>query len=1422
MFTFSFVIHKTSTAQVTCSIIDTAELVKTLTPPDFTSGPQGAVVYDPNFDLYYSYQIGSPSERLVTYDTMGNSIFSTVIGSFDYRGSWFNPVTDSIEVNGFALSGLYHPDRNINGFLQNTGNIFLSAAQPGAQSMGDLNPNANQIVYYFNGSIYIYNRVNNTFVSFFDVTGLPVPTSSLNPHTVIYTNCNGLEYGLLDRVNRRIHFVNSTGAYTGSSQIPENVPFQYGFSYANDLAWVFNSDSAKWLGYNVVTSCTNPIASFNATDACFGDTIFFQDNSSFVEDSIVLYNWNFGDGVGSSTEQNPFYIYSDPGTYPVSLEVTNVCGNTDFFQSFVNVNVLPEVDFSSVSECAEIEVDFTDNTTLGTDPSGSTIANWFWDFGDGTGSSTDQNPSYPFTAGGNYQVTLTVETNFGCVDSITETVSVNSLPEASFTSGITCIDNPVQFTNTSTISSGNIQEYFWDFGDGNTDTIENPLNIFTASGNFDVSLVAISDEGCADTVTQTIEVFDLPVVSISNLPDFCLNDTLYELTEGSNHPQGIYTGPGVDSNGFFDPSDAGVGTHTITYTFIDANGCENSASTTVSVSDLPIVTLGSFSELCEEDDILILSGGLPTGGDYFVDGNLSVDFDPTLNGPGSYLIEYVYTDPISLCPNTASQTLVVNPTPTVTLSPFADICEDADPITLSGGNPSGGIYIVNGNVETEFDPSAFGVGISTIFYAFTDANGCSDTASTSIEVISSPIVTLDPFAPVCESDDDFALSGGSPVGGIYFIDGTPGVDFSPSSLGAGFFTITYEYTDSEGCTSSDSVQIEVLPLPAVTLDAFADVCENEPTFTLSGGAPSGGTYLINGIVVTEFDPSFYGVGITNVFYAYEDVNGCIDTASNTIEVLPIPIVDLPVFSDVCIDDEPFTLTGGTPVGGTYTGTGVSSNIFNPADAGVGAHIITYSFTDTNGCEATDTASINVNPLPLVTIDSIGPLCENDTAIVLEIGFPAGGVYTVDGVQTNILDPVALGFGQFTIVYEFTDANGCSASDSTIVNIGPLPEPDFSYIPACENQVNFFTNLTTISEGTIVSYSWDLGDGSVSNIANPVHVYTQAGVYDVTLTAVSDIGCTESITKQVEVFELPAVSINTLPEFCVSESQYVLTEGSQHPQGVYSGTGVDNNGVFSAANAGIGTHLITYTYVDSNGCENSASTTVTVNPLPQVSLDPIGPFCADAPSVPLTNGIPAGGTYFVNGVISTDFDPALTGSGTHTIVYEYTDTNGCSNSASISVVVNPLPTVSLISFNGVCIDEPVFQLSGGIPTGGDYIINGNIVSEFDASLYGTGTIDIFYAYTDINGCSDTAVSGIEVYDLPVVSLDSINDVCIDEGSFTLTGGIPTGGVYSGSGVTGNVFSPVAAGIGTHLITYTYVDSNGCENSASTTVTVNPLP
>jgi PKD repeat protein len=249
-----------------------------------------------------------------------------------------------------------------------------------------------------------------------------------------------------------------------------------------------------------ITVYATPSAAFTASTSSgiAPLPVAFTDKST---GSVTGWSWNFGDGVGTSTLQNPTYTYQNGGIYTVTLTVTGPVGSSTKTQT-VTVYATPVAAFtaSTNSGLASLPVSFTDQST----PSGS-ITKWSWNFGDGK-TSTSENPSHTYTKAGNYTVSLTV-TGPGGTSTATQTIAVYTAPKANFKASVKSGTAPltVQFTDEST---GGITGWSWDFGDGQTSTDQNPSHAYTAAGTYTVTLTVTNPGGPSKkTMSNYITVY---------------------------------------------------------------------------------------------------------------------------------------------------------------------------------------------------------------------------------------------------------------------------------------------------------------------------------------------------------------------------------------------------------------------------------------------------------------------------------------------------------------------------------------------------------------------------------------------------------------------------------------------------------------------------------------------------------------------------------------------------------------------------------------------------------------------------------------------------------------------------------------------------------------------------------------------------
>ncbi len=239
-----------------------------------------------------------------------------------------------------------------------------------------------------------------------------------------------------------------------------------------------------------------------------------------------------------------------------------------------------------------------------------------------------------------------------------------------------------------------------------------------------------------------------------------------------------------------------------------------------------------------------------------------------------------------------------------------------------------------------------------------------------------------------------------------------------------------------GMTTSDSVHIVFQALPTVNFEIPSDLtslCPNGSFVTLTGNNPAGGSFSGTGVSVNRFYPQTAGIGQHIITYTVT-ANGCSNFATDTIVVNPLTTVSLTGLPDLCLNSTPITLSQGTPVGGTYSGIGVSGTTFNPQTAGVNTHIITYSYTDEYQCVYTGSDTLIVKPLPNAFAGNNTSMCKGNHVTLVASG--GSSFLWSTGEENNSIN---VGPNQTSIyIVTVTGLNGCTKSDSVTVTVNEYP------------------------------------------------------------------------------------------------------------------------------------------------------------------------------------------------------------------------------------------------------------------------------------------------------------------------------------------------------------------------------------------------
>ena len=271
-----------------------------------------------------------------------------------------------------------------------------------------------------------------------------------------------------------------------------------------------------------VTVAPGPQVQFVAPQVCLGSSSSFTDQSTIAQGNITAWSWNFGDPstlADTSSTQNPNYTYNTAGTYTVTLTCTSNNGCTSTNTLTVTVNPLPIANFNSTVVCAGTPTNLQDLSVAST----GTITSWNWNFGDNTPNSNVQNPVHTYANDTTYNVTLIVTNSAGCIDTVVLPVVTASIPNVVFTADTFagCPQLCVNFMDQTTISSGSITGWTWNFGDNSPNSFaQNPSHCYSQTGTYTVTMTATSNGGCASTLTipNMITVYPVPHASFTATP----------------------------------------------------------------------------------------------------------------------------------------------------------------------------------------------------------------------------------------------------------------------------------------------------------------------------------------------------------------------------------------------------------------------------------------------------------------------------------------------------------------------------------------------------------------------------------------------------------------------------------------------------------------------------------------------------------------------------------------------------------------------------------------------------------------------------------------------------------------------------------------------------------------------------------------
>lgn len=874
------------------------------------------------------------------------------------------------------------------------------------------------------------------------------------------------------------------------------------------------------------------------------------------------------------------------------------------------------------------------------------------------------------------------------------------------------------------------------------------------------------------------------------------------------------------TTGLINLSTSSPGTYTVTYTL--AGTCTTSTTQTLTINAALTLTLSYPQTSYCQNQGFVTPTFSPAGGTFSASpAGLNINSASgviNLSGsvPGTYTIMYNLG---GTCPAQVTTTLVINPLPSASIFPAGPFCTNGSTVQLQG-TPAGGNWVSSTYLTAAglFNPGTAGAGNHVVRYVVQNGVGCTDTATAFVTVNATPVVSVPSQGPFCTSTSAVVLNG-TPAGGTW--SGNPYVSssglFSPAASGAGNFPVIYTVTQN-GCTASATENIVVTTAPTVTINTPAGICAGGPAVNLtgspSGGSWSGGPYISgSGLFTPPGAPGFYSVTYTVTS------SSCTTSATSSVTVNPVPDATILTTGPFCVNQSTVQLAAATPGGSWSGGPYVSgTGLFNPSVAGTGTPAtVIYAVTNAFGCSASSTASITVNPAPTININPAGPFCANGSAVTLT-ATPVGGSWSGSCVTVSgQFNPSVCGAGIHNVTYTATQAS-CTNSATASIVVNPLPNAAIiNSGPYCNTgspvQLQAVTPGGTWSGGPYIT---------ASGVFNP----TTAGVGSHSVThSITQNGCTATATTTVVVNTGPAVSINPAGPFCGNDPVQLLTGNPSG--GVWSGNPyISSVGQFFPSNAPAGTYNVTYTVTGSNGCQATATGSVTVNAVPNSAIATLPAICSTSPPTQL-NPIVSGGTWSGGLYISSSgiFNPAISGQGIFPVTYTLTSNGtGCTSSTTVNVNVVPGPNAGILPQAPICYNHGNIVMTpytpGGTFSGGAYITAGG---QFSPTVAGVGNWPVTYQLTGPGGCIAQSTSFVTVLAVPNATITSPSPFCSNDGVQVLQGS-PAGGQWFGNpfvSVTG-LFYPSQAGPGIYPVKYIASLPNGCTDTAEVIVQVNQAP
>lgn len=1112
---------------------------------------------------------------------------------------------------------------------------------------------------------------------------------------------------------------------------------------------------------------TSPVAQFTSSSdtSCVNNSINFNNNTlsgfGYNCNGNANYLWDFGDGSVSNIT-NAQHNYLLPGTYTIQLTASNgVCG-TSTDSTVVIINELPfaSANLSSQKACDSVIVNTTNQSTGGNLKYNWTISPQTGWVLLGNSNLADDNINIKFFNKGIYTINLNALNNCGQDDTSFQ-ITVMGKPEVNIFSINDFCDQAIVQPNASIDSNFSIiNNYNWIFSNGipSVSNVLNPGNInFQNIGNQQIILSATNYCGTGfDTTNFTIH--SLPNVSASSLnPIICLNDTSSLIASGASNYQWFNN----NGNPFSTTAATNVTPSNSTLYFVvgqDSNQCTNTDSISITVNNLPIVSINNANPTICLGDTIHLSGNGAQNYNWIINGSIiGSNSNISINPSQSNQVILIGTD-ANNCSSIDSSSFQVYNRPIISISNTPAICQGDSILVQIGGasniqlspflSQSGGIYTLKPNSSTNYQITGY------------DLTGCNTDTGFSLTVNPLPqIIAIQSDTNICFGDSiNFAALGGNNYewySNSNLISNQNNFNWNPTTTG----NIILKGQDLNGCISTDTSDFQIYNLPNIQISAInTNICEGD-SFKLFAAGGLNYQWLINNQILS-FN-SWFSDTISNSttfnLIGYDSF-GCSNSDSITVSAIPLPQLSIQSNSNqICFGDSiQIQLNGGL----NYSVDGIqcSNTVFLKPNATKNFEFIAIS---ANNCTDTINYNLTVNSLPIITASS----SQQSICLGLSTQLNAGGgqsyIWSPSQSLANATATSTIATPNQTTKYfvEGTDQNGCKNSDSIIINVSSVLNIQVS---ASKQSICNGDSVQLTASGAN-SYQWAAGNGLLSSIGDTVSALPSNSTSFI-VTGTDTMGCISTKSIAITVHQLPNIGISSsVNAVCPGDSVSLNVTGAT----TYLWTITDSTQVNTASGSSliyfpISSTIFTVIGQDANQCESSQSISIGVYDKPNIMAFSNKTAICQGESVILSSTGGQSLHWIQNGNISQPNSANTSASPNQNQWFHVIgqSINNCINEDSVYVTVMPTPSISSINTNmSICSGDSANLSVIGIgqinwlPTTGLSSSNGNSINA--SPINNTAYTAIL---TDSNGCTNNTIIQLDVNSLPVANFTTDSLVC----------------------------------------------------------------